>query len=135
MLGGGGEFVGIVREQHDWAREIPAIECSAELAPGVGTEPPRQAIVDSGQIERAVAAPDRHPLVTQDAPAELAHLGEPGIDPRKVIVIAGDEERPVARLETAQWLDFRGEPLDTSVEHGAGPVGRSEEDTPEPAAR
>ena len=69
---------------------VLAVEMTAAVVGHAGQHQPRAAVLD------------HHMLVVQDADAQARQFRQPGIDTGVILVIAGDEEAAVARLQASQ---------------------------------
>jgi len=82
----------LVREQHQGARRIAALQCRGEV---------RRAgrILDARDVE---PGRDLHALVAQRADAERRQVRVPFLHARVVLVIAGDEVHAAGRMDPRQ---------------------------------
>ena len=92
----------LVGEEHDRAGRVPA----AERPRKVGAVPggPTGHVVDPGEVERGPRVADLHPLVAQRPHPERPQLLDPLLRALAgvVLVVAGDEVRPVPGLQVAE---------------------------------
>jgi len=108
----------VVGEEHGGAFCIATRQRRVEIL-GALPDEVRVVVVDPREVEGRVCFADGNALVPEHPHTELAQKRRPGVRTREVIVIARDEENPVARAQVCQGRDLVGEEMHAAVHHVA----------------